>query len=95
MPNTGGLVSHTIEIVVERDEQTGAVYVKGNYKELPIDMLYEAMKFMVNNMLTTSEHINDPTTRKISMEMMKGCQYVIKGGETILAEARLRAQKQG
>ena len=46
MNKNGGLVINTIEIAIERDEQTGSIYVKGNYKDLPIDMLYEAMKFM-------------------------------------------------
>jgi hypothetical protein len=95
MNTNGGLVTSTIEIVIERDDKTGAIYVKGNYKDLPIDMLYEAMKFMIGNMLSTSEHITDPVTRKVSIEMMRSCQYVIKGGEAALAEARMRAQKQG
>lgn len=95
MPSIGGTVINTISIVIERDEKTGMVLIKGDYKELPIDMLYEAMKFMVNDMLAKSEHINDPLTRKISMEMMKSCQYAIKGGEAMLSEARVRAQQQG
>lgn len=88
-------MTHTIEIVVERDEKTGEVYIKGNYKDLPIDMLYDATKFLIGQMLASSEHINDPVTRKVTSEVLRGCQYAIKGGELALMEIRARMQKQG
>jgi hypothetical protein len=95
MEISGGIVTHTIEIVVERDDKTGEIFVKGNYKDLPIDMLYEATKFVVGQMLASSEHVNDPLTRKTMFEVLRGCQYLIKGGEAALMETRARMAKQG
>lgn len=88
-------MAHTILVTVERDEKTGEVFVKGDYKDLPIDMLYEATKFIIGQMHSAADTINDPAVRKVTGEMMRSCQYIIKGGETALMEARIRAQKQG
>lgn len=95
MSDSGSLATHTIVVTVARDEKNGEIFVKSDYKELPIDMLYEATKFMINQMLVSAEHINDPATRKVTSEMMRSCQYILKGGETALMEARARMQRQG
>ena len=88
-------MKQTISIVLDRDDKTGELVILGDYKNIDLDLFYEAVKYMINQMLAASDSINDPGTRKITSEMMKSCQYILKGGETAMIEFRARTQKPG